>query len=160
MRPHHEADAANRNHCVGHTEIAEHRLAAEGRHDLADHAEAWKNENIHFRMTEEPKQVLVQNGVAAAIIGEECRAEITVGEQHGDRTGQHRQRQQQQEHRYQDGPHEQRHFVQCHTGRAHVEDRRDEVDGAEDRGRAGQMQRQNAEIHRRARMATGRERRV
>ena len=39
VRPHHEADAADRDHGVGHAEIAEHGLPREGRDDLADHAE-------------------------------------------------------------------------------------------------------------------------
>ncbi len=72
----------------------------------------------------------------------------------------HRQRQQQQEHRHQDRPHEQRHLVHGHAGRAHVEDRSDEVDGAENRRGAGEMDRQDDEIHRRAGMAVGRQRRI
>ena len=39
VRPHHKADAADRDHRIGHAEIAEHRLLGEGRDDLADHAE-------------------------------------------------------------------------------------------------------------------------
>jgi hypothetical protein len=38
--------------------------------------------------------------------------------------------------------------VHGHAGRAHVEDRGDEVDGAEDRRCAGEMQRQDREVHR------------
>ena len=57
-------------------------------------------------------------------------------------------------------PDEQRHLVQRHAGRAHVEDGGDEVDGAEDRRGAGEMDRQNDEIDRRAGMAGGRERRI
>ena len=76
------------------------------------------------------------------------------------RAGKHRQRQQQQEHRDQDRPHEQRHLVQGHARRAHVEDRGDEIDGAENRRGAGQVDRQNGEIDRRSRMTRGRQRRV
>ena len=107
-------------------------------------------------MPEEPEQMLVQDRITAVIAGEERRSEIAVGEQHRDCAGQHRQRQQQQEHRHQDRPHEQRHLVQGHAWRTHVENGRDEVDGAEDRRGTGKMQRQNAEIDRRPRMAAGR----
>ena len=67
---------------------------------------------------------------------------------------------QQQERRHQHRPGEERHLVQRHAGRAHVEDGGDEVDRAEDRGRARKVERQDAEIERRARMARGRERRI
>jgi hypothetical protein len=51
-------------------------------------------------------------------------------------------------------------IVERHAGRAHVEDRGDEIDRAEDRGGAGEMQRQDREIDRRPGMPEGRERRV
>ena len=160
VRPHHEADAADRDHRIGHAEIAEHRLLGEGRDDLADHAEAGQDQDVDFGMAEEPEQMLEQHRIAAAVGGEERGAEIAVGEQHGDGAGQHRQRQQQQEHGHQDRPHEQRHLVQGHARRAHVEDGGDEIDRAQDRRGAGEMQRQDREIHRRSRMARGRQRRI
>ena len=98
-------------------------------------------------MTEEPEQMLEQQRIAAAVGHEEARAEIAVGQQHGDGAGQHRQRQQQQEGGDQHRPGEQRHLVQRHARRAHVEDGGDEVDGAEDRRRAGEVQRQDGEVH-------------
>jgi hypothetical protein len=156
VRPDHEADAADRHHGIGHAEIAEHRFARERRHDLTDHAEAGQDENVDFRMAEEPEQMLEQQRIAAALRIEEGGAEVAVGEQHGDGAGQHRQRQQQQEDGDELRPHEQRHLVHGHAGRAHVEDGGDEVDSAEDRRCAGEMQRQDDEIHRRAGMAVSR----
>src|SRR5262249_12097447 len=67
VRPYDEADAADRHHRVGHAEIAEHRLAAEGGHDLTDHAEARHDQDVDLGMTEEPEQVLEQQRIAAAI---------------------------------------------------------------------------------------------
>jgi hypothetical protein len=104
-------------------------------------------------VAEEPEQMLEQHRIAAAGRIEEGGAEIAVGQQHGDGAGQHRQRQQQQERGHQDRPDEQRHLVQRHARRAHVEDGGDEVDRAQDRRGAGQMQREDREIHRRAGMA-------
>ena len=40
VRPDDESDQRDRDHRIDHAEIAEHRLAAEGRDDLADHPEA------------------------------------------------------------------------------------------------------------------------
>jgi hypothetical protein len=148
------------NHGVGHAEVTEHRFATERRDDLADHSEAWKDQDVNFGMPEEPEQMLVQNRVATIIAGEERRSEVAIGQQHRDRASQHRQCQQQQKHRHQNRPHEQRHLVQGHARRAHIEDGCNEVDGAEDRGGTGEMQRQDAEVDGRARVPAGRQRRI
>jgi hypothetical protein len=158
--PDDEAQEADRDHGVGHRQIAEHRLLGEGRDDVADHAEARQDQDVDFRVAEEPEQVLEHQRVAAAGRVEEVGAEIAVGQQHGDGAGQHRQRQQQQEHGHQDRPDEQRHPVQRHARRAHVEDGGDEVDRAQDRRGAGQVDREDRAIHRRAGVAGGRERRI
>ncbi len=147
VRPHHEADHADRHHRVDHAEVAEDRLAAEGGDDVADDPEAGQDHDVDFRVAEEPEQMLEQHRIAAAGGVEEGGAEIAVGDQHGDGAGQHRDRQQQQERRHQHRPDEQRHAVQRHAGRAHVEDRGDEVDGAEQRADAGQMQREQRAVH-------------
>src|SRR3546814_3145368 len=64
--------------------IAEHRLARESRHDVADDAEGRQDHDVDLGVPEEPEQVLEQNRVAAAGRIEERSAEIAVGEQHGD----------------------------------------------------------------------------
>jgi len=93
---------------------------------------AGQDHEVDLRVGVEPEQVLVQDRVAAAFCCEEGGAEVAVGQQHGDGAGQHRQRQQQQEYGDQDRPDEQRHLVQRHARRAHVEDGGDEVDCAKD----------------------------
>ena len=85
VRPDDEADHADRDHRIGHAEIAEHRLAAEGRDHLADHAEARQDHDVDLGVAEEPEQMLVEHRIAAARGVEEGRAEIAVGQQHGDR---------------------------------------------------------------------------
>jgi hypothetical protein len=131
--PHDEADQADGDHGIGHAEIAEHRLAREGGDDLADDAEARQDHDVDFGVAEEPEQVLVEDRVTAASRIEERRAEVAIGDQHGDGRSQDRQRQQQQERGDQHRPHEQRHLVQRHARRAHVEDGGDEVDRTQDR---------------------------
>ena len=61
---------------------------------MADNAKSWQNHNVNFGMTEEPKQMQEQHRVTAAFWNEEGCAEITVGQQHGDSTGQNRHSQQ------------------------------------------------------------------
>ncbi len=160
VRPDDEADEADRDHRIGHAEIAEHRLLREGRDDLADDAEARQDEDVHFRMAEEPEQMLEQDRITALVGLEEGRAEIAVGQQHGDGAAEDRQRQQQQEGGDQHRPHEQRHAVQRHARRTHVEDGGDEVDGAQDRRGAGKVHREDGHVDRHARLSFIGERRV
>jgi hypothetical protein len=121
---------------VGHAEIAEHRLPGEGRDDVADHAEAGQDQDVDLGVAEEPEQVLVEQRVAAAgrrknvvpklrSVSSMVMAPASTGSDSSSRKAVH-----------QHAPHEQRHLVQRHAGRAHVEDGGDEVDGAEDRRRA------------------------
>ena len=46
VRPHDEADEADRDHGIGHADIAEDRLLREGRDDLADDAEARQDQDV------------------------------------------------------------------------------------------------------------------
>ena len=148
MGPDGEAEQGDREHGVDHADITEDRLLRERRDDLADHAEPRNDEDINLGMAEEPEQVLEQDRVAAAGRLEERGVEITVGQQHGQRAGQHRQRQQEQEGGDQHRPLEQRHTEHRHARRAHVDDRGDEIDRADDRGGAGRMHRQDNEVGR------------
>ena len=80
-----------------------------------DDAEGRQDHDVDFGVAEEPEQVLVEDRIAAAGRVEESRAEVAVGEQHGDRAGEHRQRQQQQEGGHEHRPGEERHLVQRHA---------------------------------------------
>src|SRR3546814_5189685 len=82
----------------------EHRLARERADHVADDAEGREDHDVDLRMAEEPEQVEEQDRVAAAGRIEERRAEVAVGQQHGDGAAEHRQRQQQQEGGDQHGP--------------------------------------------------------
>src|SRR3546814_10034332 len=108
--------------------ISEDRLAAEGGEDLAYDTKARKDHDVNFGVTEETEQMLIKDRIATASRSIEGGAEIAICEQHGDASGQHREREQQQECRHQHGPGEQRHLVERHARRTHVQDSRDEVD--------------------------------
>ena len=90
MGPDHEADHANGNQGIHHAEITEDGFLGEGRDDLADHAEAAEDHDVHLGMAEEPEQVLKEDRIAAMGGIEERGAEISVGQQHGEGAGQHR----------------------------------------------------------------------
>ena len=139
MGPYDEADDADRDERVDHPEVPEDRFAAERRHDLADDPEVGQNHDVDFRVSEEPEQVLKQNRISAALGGKKRRLEIAIREKHGNGAGKHRQGQQKQKRGDQYGPHEQRRLMQSHARCAHVEDRRDEIDGSQDGRCAGDV---------------------
>ena len=65
--------------------------------------------------------------------------EVAVGQQHRDRRGHDGQRDDQQDRVDQDGPHEQRQAAPTHPGGSHVDDRGVEVDCADQRRDAGEV---------------------
>ena len=73
-------------------------------------------------------------------------AEMAVGEQHRDRGGDHRQRDDQQDRVDEDRPHEQRQPAPAHPRGAHVHDRRVEVDRAHERGDAGDVDQEDPRV--------------
>ena len=140
MGPNHEANHTNGHHGIGHAEITENRLLGKGGNDVADDAKAGQDQNIHFRMTEEPEQMLEQDRVTAARRIKEGGAKIAVCQQHGDAASQHGQGQNQQEGGDQHRPCKQRHTVQGHARCTHVEDGGDKIDRAQNGRSARQMQ--------------------
>ena len=139
VRPHDEADCTNRHHRISHAEIAEDRLLREGRDDMADDAKARQNHDVHFRVTEEPEEMLIEDRITAIGRIKEGRAEITIGQQHRDRAGEDRKRQKKQEGRHKKCPRKERHLVHGHARRAHIQNRCDEIDCAQDRRCARQV---------------------
>src|SRR3546814_2461038 len=56
VRPDDEADYTNRDHGIGHAQISEDRLAAEGGDDLAYDTKARKDHDVNFGVTEEDRK--------------------------------------------------------------------------------------------------------
>ena len=125
---------------------------------MRDQAPQRQQQNVDLGVAEEPEQVLEEDGVAAAGRIEEVCAEVAVGEQHGHRTGQHRDRRDEQEGCDQPAPGEERQLHHRHARRAQVEDGDDDVDRAEDRADAEDVDRENRKIH--TKPALHRQRRV
>jgi hypothetical protein len=106
VSPHDEAESRNGNESINHSQIAEYRLAREGRDHLANDAKGRKDHHVDFRMTEEPEQVLKQQRIAATALVEKRRAKVTIRQQHRDGPCKDRKRQQQEKGRDQDRPDE------------------------------------------------------
>ena len=100
---------------------------------MADDAEARHDDDVDFRVSEEPQDMLVEHRIAAAGGIEKRGAEVAVGQKHGDRAGEHRQAEQDEPGGDEDRPAEQRHFEQRHARCAHVQEGGDHVDRAKDR---------------------------
>ena len=49
---------------------------------MRDYSEAWKDEDINFRVTEESEQMLVENWIPSSCGVEECSVKVAVGEQY------------------------------------------------------------------------------
>ena len=124
------------------------------RHD----AECGQNHDVDLGVTEEPQDVLIEHRVTASCRIEERRSEVPVRQQHGDRSGQNRQCQQDQPGRHEDRPREQRHLVQRHARCAHVQKGRDDVDRAQNGRRARDVDGEDGDIGRHARFGRGQRR--
>ena len=139
VRPHQQAEEGDAGGGRGDRLVAEDRLAGEHRQDLGEDAERGQHEDVDLGVAEEPEQVLPQQRRAALGRVEERRPEVAVQQQHRHRRGQRGERDHDQVRVDQDRPHEQRDAAPAHAGRAHVVDRGDEVDRAEHRRQAGEV---------------------
>ena len=147
VRPDDEAQRPDRDQRPDHRQVAEDRLAREGGDHVGDQAEAGQDHDIHFRVAEEPQDVLVQHRVAAAGRVEEGEAEVAVHQQHGDRARQNRKGQKDQPGGDEDRPGEERHLEQGHARRAHVQEGGDHVDRAQDRACARDVDGEDRQVH-------------
>ena len=133
VSPHHKADHADRRPsrrpCPGSRRSA---CLTEGRDDVADDPEARQDHDIDLGVAEEPEQVLEQHRIATRRSGSKnavpkFRSQISMvmapASTGTARTSRNAVTS--------IGPDEERHAVQRHARRAHVEDRGDEVDCAQ-----------------------------
>ena len=139
VRPHRHREHRDADRRGDQADVAEDRLAAEHRQDLGDDAEERQRDDVDLGMPEEPEQVLPQDRAAVGGV-EDVGAELPVGLEREQRAGQDRERDEHQQAGHQGVPAEDRHPEHRHAGRAHADDRGDEVDGAEDGAETGHPQ--------------------
>jgi hypothetical protein len=133
VRPDREAQHHDRHQREGHHPVAEHRFSGVRRDDLADDPEPGQHHDVDGRVRVEPEDVLVHDHVAAGARIEEVRVQGAV-EQHEElRPRDERRGDHDEERRREVRPHEQRHAPERHAGRAHRDDRDQEVQGRRDR---------------------------
>ena len=155
MCPHNKAQCANCDDRPNHWQIAKDRLAAERGNHVADNAKAGQDDDVHFGVTEEPQDVLVQYRITAACWVKERETKVAVHQQHGDCASQYGQRQKDQPARHEDRPAEQGHLEQGHTRGTHVQESCDHVDRTQNGRSTGYVNREDREIHRHTAFTNG-----
>ena len=80
MRPNAEANEPDGDHGADHRDAAENRFARENRNDLGQHGETREDQDVDFRVAEDPEKMLPQNGRSAGLRIEEVGAQIAVHE--------------------------------------------------------------------------------
>ncbi len=127
MSPDQETEYRDRHAGERDEAIAENALSREAGDDLADHAHAGQNHDVHGRMRVKPEQMLEQNRDRRRYSGRRCRRGHALKRQQEQRDGDDRR----SEHLNQAGgvvrPDEQRQTAPGHARRAHLVDRDDEV---------------------------------
>ena len=67
MRPYQKGQQRNGKHGCDHGHISEYRFACIDRHYLRYQSERGQDNDIYFRVSQEPEQMLVQNGASAFV---------------------------------------------------------------------------------------------
>lgn len=81
MRPYHEAQEGNQDGGKYHGAISEQPFTREGRDNLRDNTKCRQNQNVYFRVPEDPEDVLPEYRVTATCDIEEIRSQYTVKRQ-------------------------------------------------------------------------------
>ncbi len=145
VRPHGDRQDRDAQRRADQADVAEDRFPAEHRQDLGDDPEERQRDDVDLWMAEEPEQVLPQDRATVRGV-EHVGAELAVGLQGEQRTGQHGERDQHQQAGDQRVPDEDRHPEHGHARRAHADDRGDEVDRAQDGAQTGHPQAHDPEV--------------
>ena len=87
MGPNHQAQDHNRHDRIHHRHVAEQRLACVHRQDFAHQAKGWQHHDVHRWVRIEPKQVLIDHGIAAGCWVEKACVGHDVEAQQNQRSG-------------------------------------------------------------------------
>ena len=115
VRPDADREPADRERREDEALVAEHRPAREHREHLGDDPEERQGDDVHLGMAEEPEHVLPQDRRAVLRRLEDVRVEMSVAEQHRQRGGEHRERQQHEHARHEHVPRVDRHAEHRHA---------------------------------------------
>src|SRR5581483_6703631 len=155
VRPHGEAQEANRHARPGNEGVTKDWLAREHRQDFGDNAEDRQDQDIHLWVTKRPEQVLPEQRITTERVLVEIRSQVAVQQQQDSSSGQAGQSKQQQEGRYQLHPGKQGHTVDAHPRSTQFQDSDHEVKGTSNRRDTEHQNAQNPEVIIHARCTQG-----
>ena len=146
VTPDGEAEEADDGAGEDDDRVAEERLAGEGRQDFRDDAHRGEHEDVHFRVAEDPEEVLPQDGLAAGGGVEEVGAEGAVEHELDQRDGDGREGEDDEDRGDERHPGEHRQAHHGHALGAHIDDGADEVEGGRERGDAEDLDADDPEV--------------
>src|SRR5438445_414456 len=161
VHPDTEADDDRRDARDREGRVADDRSPREDRHDRGDHADRGHEDDVDVRVAEDPEEVLPEQRTPARGRIEKARPGHAVELEERGRDGERGDREEHRDRRDEDVPHEERHAIDRHAGRAELGDRDDEIDRAGRRRDPEEDQAERPEVHPRLRrVARPRERGV
>ncbi len=101
MRPDARADKADQDSGRNHHRITENRLPRKDRHNFRDDGESRQHQDINFRVPENPKEMLPEDGRTARLCVEECGAQEALQGEHDLRGGERRKKNDHEKHGHQ-----------------------------------------------------------
>src|SRR6202162_6298304 len=137
MTPNQDSDHGNANAGSRDERITEYGFAREAGDQLAHHAHAGQNHDVHGGMRIEPENVLEQDGIAADGRIENADVEGAFQGHQSERNGDNRCTENLNQGSCIVGPDEQRQTAPGHTGRAHLVNGNDEIKSGENGGESG-----------------------
>ncbi len=161
---HDGADHGHGAHGVHRAAVPVGRLAGEEADEVSHDAPGRKDEDVHFGVTEDPEQVLEEDGVAIprGASDEERRSEAAVHQQQNCTGGEDGHEQHVEDRCEPEAPHRQGHLEVAHPGRPQADHGGDVVDAtgtSKGKGFAGNIKRHNFERHRKTHGGKGNTRR-
>ena len=147
MRPYLKSQYTNRQHCINHTLITKYRFQYKTWYNMRNNTKTRQNQNINFRMTKKPKQMLIQNRITTTSgIKKRC-IKITISKQHSLCTSLNRQRQKQKPSCYKYRPYKLWYRCKRHTRSSHINSSSNLIYRTHKRTNTSNMQTQNRKIN-------------
>jgi hypothetical protein len=144
---HNHAEEGDRDHGIDGALVAEGGLAREEAEEVSHDAPGGQNENVNFRVSENPEKMLIENRVAGGAGFREgaghvkVRSEGTVQQKENQTGREDRKEKRVQDRGQEHAPDGDRHIHEAHTGSAEADSGRDVVNRAHDGRSTGEVDR-------------------
>jgi len=127
------AKESNPQHGVNHPQSSKDPSSCQVANPVANYTKGWKDQHVDLRVAEESEEVLEKDRITSTQGVKERGPEVTIQEQHRDRTSQDRKREYQEQACNQDPPNKEGDLVNTNLWRPVISSRAHEVNPAQDR---------------------------